>query len=89
MYKDVGNELKRLAKLAILGFIGLFALIGTLLGFLAGEPQFILAYIVIGAFIGLIIGHFSAIHLYAWGELVDSVTEIKKMLKEKEGTEET
>lgn len=95
MYKNVGKELKIRANGIVYKSMLIYALISgavTLAGVYLignGEYYWALVAVCIGAIIGEVIGRNKAIELYAFGELVECVAEIKKKLCEDEVPTET
>ena len=83
MYKDVGKELKKIAKLILVSYMIIFAIAGAVIAglFLEGDAVFTLLFF--GALAGLIVGHFTALRLYAFGELVDRVVSIERQVSGK------
>lgn len=85
MYKEVGKTLKTFAWINVIAFTGLFALIGMYVAAVSQAPEmFYIFFIALFGLIGYLIGQYTAIWVYAYGELVDSVAEIKKKICEQE-----
>lgn len=89
MFKDVGKELKGRAQEYVLGRTALYGFLGggiSLAAIALVDPEYLFLSFVIGA-ICAVVGYFvareKAIMLYAYGELVDCVKEMKELMCEK------
>ena len=81
LYKDVGGTLKTIAWIVVFSFVAVFAILGIVIALIAEAPDiFFVSFILLFGLIGYVIGQLFAIQLYAYGELVECVTEIKKYL---------
>ena len=90
LYKDVGGTLKTIAWIVVFSFVAVFAILGIVIALIAEAPDiFFVSFILLFGLIGYVIGQLFAIQLYAYGELVECVTEIKKKLCDEEVPAET
>ena len=89
VFKEVGKTLKTMAWINVVVLTCAFALIGMYVAAVTQAPElFYICFVALFGLIGYFIGQYTAIRTYAYGELVDGVMEIKKMLKEMKEKEE-
>lgn len=81
MYKDVGKTLKVLAWIIVMMCTCVFLIVGVIVAALTDAPGVVfVSIILLFGGIGFAFGQLFGILIYAYGELVDSVSQIKNKL---------